>query len=92
MARGQISRFDVARARASFRLSFKDQRTGESLKLELIDAPGLWGERRYRVRVNGRLSTKVADLTLTEILNRIRPWLVRRARRSWAQRGADVEP
>jgi hypothetical protein len=30
----------MARAGASFRLSIWDQRTGESLKLELLDAPG----------------------------------------------------
>jgi hypothetical protein len=76
----------MARARASFRLSIKDQRTGEILKLELLDAPGLWGERRYRIRVNGRLSAKVKELTVTEIIARLRPWLVARAKRSWARR------
>jgi hypothetical protein len=86
LARGQIFGSGVARPRASFRLSFKDQRSGETLKIELIDAPGLWGERRYRVRVNGRMSTKTADLTLTEIINRLRPWLVARAKRSWRLR------
>jgi hypothetical protein len=87
----------MGRPRARFRLSIKDQRSGDSLKVELIDAPGFWGDppsassygaasRRYRVRVNGRMSTKVKDLTLTEIIGRLRHWLVGRAKRSWAQR------
>ena len=56
------------------------------LKLQLLDAPGLWGERRYRVRVNGRRSTKVRELTVTEVIARLRAWLVGRARRSWARK------
>jgi len=45
----------------------KDQKTGETLKVELIETPGLWGERRYRVRVNGRAATRVPEATLTEV-------------------------
>jgi hypothetical protein len=64
----------------------KDQKTGESLKVELIDSPGLWGERRYKVRVNGKAATKVKDVTLTEVFTRLRHWLVGRAKRSEPRR------
>jgi hypothetical protein len=56
-------------------------------KVELIPAPNETpfvsnpAAQRYRVRVNGRLSTKVKDVTLTEAFNRLRHWLVARARR-----------
>jgi hypothetical protein len=78
----QISLLDMGRPGARFRLSLKDQKTGEMLKVELIDAPGYWGERRYRVRVNGRAATKVQDVTLTEVFTRLRRWLVGRAKQS----------
>jgi hypothetical protein len=54
----------------------KDHQTGESLKIELIDAPGLCGERCYKVRVNGRRATKVSEVTLTAVFIRLRQWLV----------------
>lgn len=76
----------MARAKARFRLSFKDQHTGESLKIELIEAPDESpfppnaSQRRYRVRVNGRAATKVKEATLTDIFDRLRRWLVGRVR------------
>lgn len=78
----------MARPSARFRLSLKDQASGESLKVELIPAPNETpfvsnpAAKRYRVRVNGRVSTKVKDVTLTEALNRLRTWLVARSRRA----------
>lgn len=78
----------MARPSARFRLSVKDQQSGESLKVELIPAPNVSpfvtnpAAQRYRVRVNGRVSTKVRDVTLTEAFNRLRTWLVARARRT----------
>ena len=66
-------------ARARFRISIKDQQNGETLKVELIDAPGLWGERRYRIRLNGRPAHKVPEATLSEVFSRLRRWLVARA-------------
>ncbi len=86
----QISNPIMARPRARFRLSLKDQREGETLKIELIPAPNETpfasnpAALRYRIRVNGRVSTKVKDATLTEVFNRLRRWLVIRARK---QRG-----
>jgi len=69
----------MPRADARFGLSIKDKRTGTALKVELIDAPGLWGERRYRIRLNGREPQQVKEATLTEIFERLRRWVVRRA-------------
>lgn len=70
----------MPRAMARFRLSLKDNKTNTVLKVELIDAPGLWGERRYRLRVNGREPAHLKEGTLTEVFDRLRRWLVRRAR------------
>ena len=83
----------MARLDARFRLSVKDQSTKESLKGELIPAPNETpfasnpAAQRYRVRVNGRAATKVKDVTLTEVFDRLRRWLVIRARRQGAARG-----
>lgn len=85
LATVQISCLSMARTSARFRLSLKDQQTKESLKIELIPAPNesLFisnpAAHRYRVRVNGKASTKVKDVTLTEVFNRLRRWLVARA-------------
>lgn len=69
----------MPRAAARFRLSIKDRKTGTALKVELIEAQGLWGERRYRIRLNGREPAQVKEATLTEIFERLRRWLVKRA-------------
>lgn len=55
--------------------------------MELIPAPNETpfvsnpAAGRYRIRVNGKVSTKVREATLTEIFNRLRTWLVARARK-----------
>ena len=64
---------------ARFRLSIKDNKTRTGIKFELIDAPGLWGEPRYRLRLNGREPDHVEEVTLTEVFDRLRLWLVKRA-------------
>jgi hypothetical protein len=69
----------MPRAAARFRLSIKDRKTGTALKVELIESPGLWGERRYRLRLNGREPDHVKEATLTEVFERLRRWLVKRA-------------
>jgi len=69
-------------ARARFRISIKDHHTGDGLKVELVDAPGLWGERRYTIRLNGRPATKVKVATLSEVFHRLRRWTVSRAERN----------
>ena len=69
---------------ARFRISIKDQHTRTGLKVELIDAPGAWGERRYKVRLNGKPAVKVPEATLSEVFDRLRRWTVRRAERDVA--------
>ena len=69
----------MPRAAARFRLSIKDRMTGTALKVELIDAPRLWGKRHYRWRLNGREPDHGKEATLTEVFERLRRWLVKRA-------------
>lgn len=76
----------MGRPGARFRLSVKDHLTGATLKVELIPAPNETpfasnpAAKRYRIRVNGKTSTKVKEATLTEVFNRLRGWLVTRSR------------
>jgi hypothetical protein len=69
----------MPRSPARFRLSIKDNQTRTGLKVELIEAPGLWGERRYRIRVNGKDAERIKEATLTEVFERLRQWVVARA-------------
>ena len=70
--------------RARFRISIKDHQTGEGLKVELVDAPDLWSERRYAIRLNGKPAAKVPQATLSEDYSRLRRWTVTRAERNVA--------
>jgi hypothetical protein len=69
----------MARSKARFRISICDKKTGETLKVELIESPGLWGERRFKIRMNGKAAAKVPEATLTVICSRLRRWLVKQA-------------
>lgn len=66
----------MPRARARFRVSIRDKECGTHLKVELIPAPGLWGERRFKLRVNGKEAERIKEATLTEVFDRLRRWLV----------------
>ena len=68
---------DMGRSSARFRISIKGNKTGRALKVELIDAPGLWGERRFRLRQNGRNPDQIKKATLTEVFERLRKWIVK---------------
>jgi hypothetical protein len=68
----------MGRPAARFRISIKDNQTLTVLKVELIECPGLWGERRFRLRVNNREPARIKEATLTEVFDRLRRWLVRR--------------
>ena len=56
--------------------------------MELIEAPNDTpyvsdpATRRYRVQVNGKAATKVRDVKQTEAFDRLRRWLVSRAKRT----------
>ncbi len=67
---------------ARFRISLNDNSTGRGIKVELIEAKGLWGESRWRVRQNGRTPTKLPEATMTEVFDRLRRWTVQRTRRA----------
>ena len=69
----------MGRPTARFRISIKDNKTSTGLKVELIGSPGLWGEKRFRLRVNGREPKVIKEATLSEVFNRLRRWLVKRA-------------
>ena len=75
-SRGEFLVWVMPRAIARFRLSIKGNETRTALKVELIDAPGMWGERRYRLRLNGREPGQVKEATLSEVFDRLRRWLV----------------
>ena len=70
----------MPRTEAQYRISIRDNAARTTLKVELIEARGLWGERRYRLKVNGRKATQTKEATLTEIFDRLRRWLVKRDR------------
>lgn len=67
----------MGRSPARFRISIKDNKTGKALKVELIDAPGLWGERRFRLRQNSRNPDQIKEASLTEVFERLRKWIVK---------------
>lgn len=69
----------MPRKAARFRISIKDLYRGDTFKIELIPSDRLWEDRRFLVRVNNRLSTRVDTVTLTEIFHRLRRWIVRRS-------------
>lgn len=77
--RGEFLMQAMPRAAARFRVSLKNYKTRTAIKVELIEAPGLWSERRYRLRLNGREPDRIKEATLTEILDRLRRGLVKRA-------------
>jgi hypothetical protein len=45
----------------------------------LIEARGLWGERRYQLRLKGREPATLKEATMTEVIERLRQWLVKQA-------------
>jgi hypothetical protein len=54
----------MGRSKSRFRISICDKESGASLKVELIDAPGLWAERRCKIRVNGKAASQLPEGTL----------------------------
>jgi hypothetical protein len=60
----------MPRVAARFRFSIKYKKTGTAIKVELIEVAGLWGQRRYRIRLNSREPAHVRETTLTEVFER----------------------
>jgi hypothetical protein len=69
----------MPRVPARFRISIKDNEASRVLKVELIESRGVWGEKRFRLRVNNREPARLKEATLTEVFDRLRRWLVQRA-------------
>ena len=63
----------MPRSAARFRLSIKDNKSRTAIEVELIEAPGMWSERRYRLQLNGREPDHVTDATLTEVFDPVAP-------------------
>ncbi|PYK29406.1 MAG: hypothetical protein DME57_10370 [Verrucomicrobia bacterium] len=57
-----------------YTVSLIDHRTGQRLKIELIDLP--FPVRRYRLRINGEWAKKLPEATKTDVMRRLREWLV----------------
>lgn len=68
----------MGRPKARFRISIKDNERRRVLKVELIECPGLWGERRFQLRVNGHMARRIKVAALTEVFDRLRRWMVAR--------------
>jgi len=63
----------MARKTARFRISIKDNLSGEALKIELLP----WIGSRYTVRQNGLIAARIPHASLSIVCNRLRRWLVR---------------
>ena len=68
----------MGRSKSRFRISICDKESGETVKVELIDAHSVWSERRYKIRVNGKTASQMPEGTLTQVFDRLRRWMVKR--------------
>jgi hypothetical protein len=59
-----------------YTLSLINHKTGEQLKVELVDLP-FPGTRSFRVRVNGQWARKVPVASKTMVAKQLRGWLVK---------------
>lgn len=72
----------MARKTARFRISIKDNLTGQSLKVELLP----WIPPRYTIRQNDRIADRIREATLSVMCGRLRRWLVRQAKAAYRNR------
>ena len=61
---------------AHYTLELNNHKTGDRLKIELIDLP-FPGARSYRIRVNGEWARKVPLASKTMVAKQLRGWLVK---------------
>jgi len=59
-----------------YTLSIINHKTGEQLKVELVDLP-FPGTRSFSVRVNGQWARKVPVASKTMVAKQLRGWLVK---------------
>jgi hypothetical protein len=69
----------MARKKARFRISIKDNLTGHTLKVELLP----WIGTRYTVRQNGLIAGRIPHANLSVVCGRLRRWLVRQAKAAY---------
>lgn len=69
----------MARKTARFRISIKDNLTGEALKIELVP----WIGSRFTIRQNGLIAGRIPHAGLSTVCNRLRRWLVRQVKASY---------
>ena len=70
---------NMARKKARFRISIKDNLTGRALKVELVQVPLT---SRFVVRQNGIRAQRVREANLSTVFARLRRWVVAEARLS----------
>jgi hypothetical protein len=61
----------MARKTARFRISIKDNLTGQALKIELIP----WIGADYTVRQNGVIASRVPHANISKVCSRLRHWM-----------------
>ena len=61
--------------KADYSVILKNHKTGEQLKLGLIDLPFV-SSRTFRLRVNGRWARRVPVASKTTVLPQLRTWWV----------------
>lgn len=66
----------MPRPKARYKMVVKNNFTGETLKVELVDVPFL-ENRRFRVRVNGQWARKLPVASKTIATKQLRTWMVR---------------
>ena len=69
----------MARKTARFRISLKDNLTGQALKVELLP----WIGTRYTIRQNGIIAGRIRRANLSVVCSRLRRWLVRQAKAAY---------
>ena len=68
----------MARKKARFRISLKDNLTGNALKIELLEGMG----NRFSIRQNGVRARRTLHGNISVVCARLRHWLVTQAKAS----------
>ena len=71
----------MARRKARFRISIKDNLTNHTHKIKLFQAGGA----RFLVRQNDQRAQRVPYATLTKVFARLQQWMVKEVKRSYRQ-------
>lgn len=66
----------MPRPKPHYSVLVKNHKTGQQLKLELVDLPFGTASRTYRLRVNSRWAQKLPVASKTTVLRQLRAWWV----------------